>query len=310
MYHSKILVRAMLKIILITVILFSNVCLASASKILAVVDSSVISSVDVDNRLKVLEIYNNKLPEKAELDTVRRQILEEMVVERLYLMEAHVLGVSVNDKEVQSHIKAIAEQKNKSYPDFVKLLKKNGEGAYKSALMQIKSQVAWMKLVNLVLRNQIKVSEQEVIEALKAKGEDVMVTIRHFLIDKEQGDKEVEQKKRINKFRAQIKNCANLNSLAKKYEVSKPDSISTHLVSLSPEIRNIISQLNKYQPSKWIEAGDGKHLQMLILCNTSKVGLSQEEKLHMHHQLIEQKLNQKAVQYIKNLKQKTFIEYK
>lgn len=133
-------------------------------KIAAVVNDDVITQLDVFTRLR-LAMLSARLQDTPEtrqrlLPTVMRTLIDE----HLKLQEAKSEGVTVGDGEVNARISGLAKRNNLSREDFETQLSSNG--ILVSALEdQVRSDIAWARLVQRKLRSTIRITDAEINEA-------------------------------------------------------------------------------------------------------------------------------------------------
>ena len=133
-------------------------------KIAAVINDDVITQLDVFTRLRaaILSAQLEDTPETRQrlLPTVMRTLIDE----HLKLQEAKAEGVTVGDGEVNARIANLAKRNNMSREDFETML--SGNGVLISALGdQIRSDIAWARLVQRKLRSTIRITDAEINEA-------------------------------------------------------------------------------------------------------------------------------------------------
>jgi peptidyl-prolyl cis-trans isomerase SurA len=134
-------------------------------KIAAVVNDDVITQLDVYMRLRLvmLSAHLEDTPDTRQrlLPTVMRALIDD----RLKLQEAKSQGVTVGDGDVNARIATMARRNNVSREDFEAAL--NANGVILSALAdQIRADIAWTRLVQRSLRPSIRITDQEIDEAL------------------------------------------------------------------------------------------------------------------------------------------------
>jgi peptidyl-prolyl cis-trans isomerase SurA len=85
--------------------------------IAAVVNDEVVLQSDVEEQVYLFVMRNQLRPDSAMVDTLRRQVLEEMINEKLVVAEAKRQGVTVSDVEVNREVeKAIQDAKDRIGP--------------------------------------------------------------------------------------------------------------------------------------------------------------------------------------------------
>jgi len=143
-------------------------------KIAAVINDDVITQLDVFTRLRMsmLSAQLQDTPENRQhlLPTVMRSLIDE----HLKAQEARSEGVTVGDGEVNARIEATARRNNMSREDFESML--TGNGVLVSTMAdQIRSDIAWNRLVQRKLRSTIRITDAEIDESLarakSAKGQ-------------------------------------------------------------------------------------------------------------------------------------------
>jgi peptidyl-prolyl cis-trans isomerase SurA len=86
--------------------------------IAAVVNDEVVLQSDVEEQLYLFVMRNQLHPDSATADTLRRQVLGEMINEKLVVAEAKRQGLEVSDAEVNREVdKAIQDAKDRLGPD-------------------------------------------------------------------------------------------------------------------------------------------------------------------------------------------------
>ncbi len=85
--------------------------------IAAVVNDEVVLQSDVEEQVYLFVMRNQLRPDSAMVDTLRRQVLEEMINEKLVVAEAKRQGVTVSEPEVNREVeKAIQDAKDRIGP--------------------------------------------------------------------------------------------------------------------------------------------------------------------------------------------------
>ncbi len=196
---------------------------ASTQEIIAVVNDGLISKRDLEKRVKLV-MGSSGLPNTEEVrQRLVQQVLQNLVSEKLMLQEATKMGLSVTEQELESGFAQIAGQ-NKYKPDeFKSLLRRSGIDV-STLYDQIRSQIAWSKLVQKRIRPRIVISERDVDDAyerIKSKiGTTEYLTAEIFLpvIDKE---KESDVKKLAHNLYGQTKSGkASFFKLAQQFSSS------------------------------------------------------------------------------------------
>jgi peptidyl-prolyl cis-trans isomerase SurA len=96
-------------------------------KIVAIVDESVITQRQLENRIKLVEIdfrqTNRRLPDN---DVLKRQVLEALINDSLLLQEASRRGIKITDSQLNQTMQRLARQNSMNLSDFRKSLIADG----------------------------------------------------------------------------------------------------------------------------------------------------------------------------------------
>jgi peptidyl-prolyl cis-trans isomerase SurA len=170
---------------------------SGAMGIAAVVNEDAISQTDVDERMKLVMVSSG-LPDTKEMrQKVMGQVLDGLIDEQIKIQEAARNNLTVSEQEVQDGIQTIAQRNNLTAEQFAAAIAQ--QGIPKNSMeRQIRAQVAWTKVVQNIVRQQVSVSQNDVV-ALKARlkenlGKTEYLTAEIFLpVDNEGGEADVRQ---------------------------------------------------------------------------------------------------------------------
>jgi peptidyl-prolyl cis-trans isomerase SurA len=134
-------------------------------KIAAVVNDDVITQLDVYMRLR-LAMLSARLQDTPETrQRLLPQIMRTLIDDHLKLQEAKNQGVTVGDGDVNNRINNLAKKNGVSREDFEAMLSSNG--VLVTALAdQMRADVSWNRLVQRLLRPTIRITDEEINEAM------------------------------------------------------------------------------------------------------------------------------------------------
>lgn len=134
-------------------------------RIIANVNSQGITQYELGQRVKLTMMSSRIADTPANRAQVQRQVLRQMIDERIQLDEAQRSQIKVTPAEIRERIQQL-EQANRMAPGGVEQALR-GSGVEMSVLtIQIEASLAWGKLVRRKVRGQIDVTDAEVDEAL------------------------------------------------------------------------------------------------------------------------------------------------
>ena len=135
-------------------------------KATAIVNDTVITGTDVDQRLNLILAANTLKLNEQELATLRLQVLGSLIDETLELQEAKTAEIKVGAEEIDQRIVLIAKNFNKSVPEFRAFLRGAGSSE-RSLRRQVEAELAWNRYLRRKIGVLINVGDAEVISILK-----------------------------------------------------------------------------------------------------------------------------------------------
>lgn len=156
------------------------------NSIVAVVNDDIIMSSELDNATRaIVKQLNDKgtaIPDKAVLD---KEVLDKLVMESLQLQLATVNGITIDDSQLNSEIKDLAEKNGVSLTEFRNILEQDGY-SYQDFREDMRKQLTIMQVRRQMVASQIKVNDQEIdnlLATLKTSGNsDVEYNVGDILI--------------------------------------------------------------------------------------------------------------------------------
>lgn len=142
-------------------------------KIIAVVNGEMISSTDIEERAKAF-VMNTRIPFNAETKKmIIAKVIQSAIDEKLKLQEAERQGIEISDKEIDASIQNF-EQNNKIPAGQLKsLLVKEGV-SMKVFREQMKSDLAWIRVIRRQLMAAGNITDKEIEESINQSAKDMM----------------------------------------------------------------------------------------------------------------------------------------
>lgn len=146
------------------------------TRILAVVNNSVITDVDVDNRRRLFALSTGLPISKDILDRLTPQVLQQLIDERLRLQEAQRRKIAVSDAQVAEAIASIEKDNNMPHGTLRRRLESNGV-AMSTLISQLRAQLAWSRVLRMKMTEQGRITpamveaEEAAIKAQTGKPE-------------------------------------------------------------------------------------------------------------------------------------------
>jgi peptidyl-prolyl cis-trans isomerase SurA len=144
---------------------------ATLDRIVAVVNSDVITQLELDERLRMvtqqLQKQGTPLPPREILE---KQLLERVIMDRVQLQFAQETGVKVDDMQLERTLQRIAQENQLSLEQFRAALEKDGID-FKKFREDIRKEVVMARLREREVDNRITVSDGEVENYLNSRSE-------------------------------------------------------------------------------------------------------------------------------------------
>ena len=194
----------------------------SKIRIAAVVNSKIISTRDLNDRIKLLR-FISKVDEKI-INSVdfRKRVLEQLVDEELEDQEIRRLGIKVTPEEINS-AKSIMEKRLRiSKGQLLNFLSANSLSKV-DAIRQIKTSLGWTRVIQLLYKNQLRISDDEVNEIIdKIKGDigTTQLLLSEILIKATDLRTEKDAKRLASKLYNEILNGSDFSVLAQRFSDS------------------------------------------------------------------------------------------
>lgn len=155
-------------------------------KIIVIVDDNIITQVELEERIKLIsqqiKQQGGSLPPH---DSLQKQVLESLILEKLQLDMAKKTGIQINDEMVNSVIANIAKENRLSMAQFRKVLEKDGY-KFSDFRENIRREVTIARLRKIRVENKVNISEQEIdnylIQSDIGQSQNDEYHLRHILI--------------------------------------------------------------------------------------------------------------------------------
>ncbi len=289
---------------------------AESQHIAIIVNEEAISTSDVTARLNMV-ISSSGLPNTPEIRSkLASQIVNALVEEQLKLQEARKLNLEVTEEDVRHGLNAIAQQNNMTPNTFFTMLQKS-RISIETMKRQVRSQIAWTKVIQKKLRPKIRISEKDIDSALERlelnEGKNEYLVSEIFL-PVEDPDEEQNIKQLARRLANEIKNNkAPFFKVAQQFSKAAGSMNGGDLGWVSQdqlprEVETTLGILRKGELSQPVRSLNGYHIMLLRDIRTispetipsrddisSNLGLQRLDRLQRRHYM-----DLKSAAYIEN----------
>lgn len=138
-------------------------------RIVAVVEDDVVLQSEFEERWaqfqQQLANAQGQLPPE---DVLRKQLLDQLIIENLQLQLARRSGVRIDDNQLNQYLGALAQQNNMSFEQFRQVLEE--QGLYQSTREALRKEITIGQFQNGAVNRRIEISRQEVENYLRSEA--------------------------------------------------------------------------------------------------------------------------------------------
>lgn len=297
----------------------------------ATVNGEIILYSELQEQLKLMErvVPNLKDAPPEKRAAIEKEVLQQIIRQRLTDQEAKRLKVSVSNAEVDHAIDTIRQENRFSQAQFDASLKKSGLTMEKLR-ENIKKELERDRLLERVLRMKTVITDQQVDAYLKGKPAEEPTVPREsssgvqgvrlgviFLPVKKESPKEVE--KTGHEILSKIKGGADFGDMASKYSKGPAASEGGDIGLMTPDeiaphIAGAIKGLSKGQVSGLVRGPEGYYIvkvlgfetqaQPSLQAGSPDAGPREKARSELYNKELERKFNE----WVQSLEAKAFIQ--
>jgi peptidyl-prolyl cis-trans isomerase SurA len=161
-------------------------------RVFAVVDDDVVLKSEFDERWAQIEAQIAQAPagQRPPTAEVRKQLLDQLVLEHLQMQMAERAGVRIDDNMLNRAMESIAAQNNLSFEQFRQAL--DAQGLYESTRAALRDQITLDELQRNAVNRRIEISRQEIENYLRSETGMQEIApeyhVAHVLIPNKEGE--------------------------------------------------------------------------------------------------------------------------
>lgn len=249
--------------------------LPSVIKATAIVNGEVITQTDVDQRLALLAIANGSPIPADQLDTLRQQVLRNLIDETLEIQAAKTAEIKVTDADVDKTVERVAGNVKQTPDQMAQYLQDRGS-SIRSIRRQIEGEISWRRLQSAKIESGVSVGDDEVkavIDKMEAsKGAEEYKVGEIFLASTSANRDQVLAN--ANKILEQLRQGASFVGYARQYSEASTAAVGGDLGWVRPEqlpdpIATVVKSLQRGQVSPPIAVPGG--VSIIAVQDTRKV---------------------------------------
>ena len=312
-----------MKQIVIASLLLCSIGLASASaevvsRVAAVVNKDIITTLELDQKLRAQLAKLEKQPSPVQLGALRQELLSRMIEEKLVQQRIKELNLTVSEEEIETAILDVQKKNNLTREELKDAVALQGL-EFEAYRDNLKQQILRFKLISEEVRSQIDVPEREIRNYYEAHAEDyrlppeVRLSAITFPVSEKASEQERSKvKEMVAEALQRVRNGEEMNDVVASYNetygATGSQMGSFEYDELVPGFRSAIEGLEDGDYSEPVQVGEAIHL--LRVDEREAGGLRDFDavKFDIYQMILDQKTDARIKEWTKALKANAFID--
>ena len=281
----------------------------SQEEVVLLVDGEPITSLDIQQRTKFLEMSTHKAP-------TRQEAIDSLIDQMLELREARRYEINPSDADVNNAYANVASHMGVDTQKLTQIL--GSAGASEATLkLQLKAQIAWSSLVRGRYKASLEIPDSDIEAELKLHtdqksnvGYEYMMRPIILVVPRGSPPAAYEARKReADALRGRFTSCSDGVAFAQALpEVAVRDPVPKSSADLPQQLRDILdnTEVGHLTPPEQTDEG----IQMFAICSKKESKTDTPEARKLRDQIFEKKFGAKAKRYLAELRRQAMIEYK
>jgi peptidyl-prolyl cis-trans isomerase SurA len=280
-----------------------------AQQVLAIVNGEPITSYDVDQRVRLVQISLNKTPS-------RQEIMQELIDQKLKIQLLRRYSIDGMDIEVNNAFANMAQRMRMTPKQFTEQLAKSGVVA-DTLKSKIKADITWNQVIRAKYQSHLQIAEKDIMaKLLESKAEDKAAheyTLRPILFVVPRGSPDsvlAARRKEAEALRARFENCQSGIRMARSLrDVAVRAPVTRSSVDLTPALREILekTEVGKLTAPEVTMQG----IEVYALCNKKEAGSDNTlGKRQIRDEMFASQFEIYSKRFIKELRSQAMIEYR
>jgi peptidyl-prolyl cis-trans isomerase SurA len=254
-------------------------------------------------------------PNSSEIRVKEKEVLDDLIDKKLQIQEAHRLGFTIDDKDVERTIDNIRDKYNLSMSEFEESLQNEGL-TYEDYKSELREKLLISKLINNEIHSKIIISDDDVRayeqENLKKNEMASRVHIYQiFFLDPLDPIKRKSLSDRAKNIYQRILNGEDISVLARHFSEDATSQLGGDIgfvqqSDLIPEVAEVAFKLDEGQVSEPFWSSKGLHIIKVVEKerNTVTKGLNEDIEKELRQYLYDKNYNK----WMRKLRKNAFIE--
>jgi peptidyl-prolyl cis-trans isomerase SurA len=283
-------------------------CGASAQTVLVFVNGEPITALDVDQRIKLIEVSTHKTPS-------RQEALDELIDEKLKVQIGKRYGLDIPDKDIESSFNTMARRAHQTSKQFAEGLSHAGINV--AALKRrIKADMTWSSIIRGKFPSVNAVGEKDVLTAMESRKVDekdavsFQYTLREILFIVPRGSPPAvfeARRKQADELRHRFESCEQGVPFARALtDVAVREPARRTSLDIGAPQRAILdaTPIGHLTPPEQTQQG----IEMIAVCAKETAGGDTVGMAQTREAMVAERYNAQAKRYLEQLRREAIIE--
>jgi peptidyl-prolyl cis-trans isomerase SurA len=292
-------------------------------RIIAYVNDDIITLSELNEKTAAMVAARKQNPylrdQEQDVEKLRREILDNLINERLAAKEITRLKISVTAAEVDSVLKNIVEENNLTQEQFEVELRKQGM-TVEDFRKRIREDLERARLIDREVRSKTVITDAQVEAYYQAHREEFQAKVRRRLQSiflpfgpENSPDKERQIYAVAEQIRERVTRGADFAAMAKRYSQGPGADAGGDLGffnegELDPVLEQAIATLKRGEISQIVRTDNGLHIIRVAEVQTVADRPMEEVRENIRRRLLQQEINRKYAEWLKGLRDRSFVK--
>jgi peptidyl-prolyl cis-trans isomerase SurA len=282
---------------------------AAAQQVVALVNGSPITTYDIEQRSKFIQLSAKRTPP-------RQEVLEALIDDKIKIQEALRYNMDAPKSELDRAIGSMSGRTGLSVPQFTQMIAAQGVNI-ESIKSRMRSEIAWTNLVRARFPSTLSVEEKDVMDVLhtkKEEGDAVAYDYRLrpilFIVPKGSAQSVFEGRIReAESLRGRFQDCEDGIRLARGLrDVAVRDPVRRSSSDLPNNLRDLLNNTPVGKLTKPEVTAQG--VEVFALCEKKENPTDTPQKRNIRQELFTSRFEAQSKRYLNELRRGAMIEYK
>ena len=296
---------------------------AVVDRIIAYVNDDIITLSELDEKTAAIVAARKQNPylrdQEQDVEKLRREILDNLINERLAAKEITRLKISVTAGEVDNILKSIMEDNNLTPEKFEVELRKEGL-TVEDFRKRVQEDLERSKLIDREIRSKTVITDAQIEAYYQTHREEFQAKVRRRLQSiflpfgsENSPDKQRQIYAMAEQILDRLSRGADFAAMAKRYSQGPGAESGGDLGffnegELDPVLEQAIETLKTGQVSQIVRTDSGLHIIRVAEVQTVADRPMEEVRENIRRRLFQQEINRKYAEWLKDLRDRSFVK--